>query len=953
MERKHSLAGRLEVTNGPDKRLIGPRLKAAAFLAAVIGALLSCCGESGSSHRTDAGVSVEFDCAVPFSSYQQDWSTRGGGMDRRGHVPQELPLDQGRLNLQWKRFFGERIEVEMEPVTVGGTVYIGIMNGKLYAMEADTGQDRWVFQANGPITDAPTVVSDEDGVMVYFGALDSNVYCIDDETGQQVWSRELDGPVMSTVSVHDRQVFVGTLKGRFYGMDARDGSEHWSFDAGGPISCTSAVGPGPECEPLVYFSTGNNTAYGVGMDGRIAWSNQMEGLFTKRTMAVYGRGVAIFQTRKAGHEYSEPMDDPPESLQGSRRSGEQVVSEWADYFMAYPRRRTLYYFEAATGADLWRPEVDKTLYAPLYIPYWGEYAPLVDQEGFAYFAASGSGGDHGLDHDERLFRINLATGEYTQLSEADGFKFRGDEVGRATLVAGRYYQTLSEDVGYYELSTGEANAEVFGNGFYSHRRPLELDELPDLVFGGMHKHFTRFGSSGPGGFGGANDAPSALIVAGDRAFLTAWGHLYALSAQPNAAPVKIYADLDPVQPMAGRLDPEGAKAMLGELVDLILNDGTRLYPASRLWHWASSGTYGSFWHEGEALWSLAAALDYLDEPLRGRLVNYLMQWVDETILDADSYRYEFACIDFDTDTIQDPCAREGIYEGWFWNNPNLTAERLYGLYKVAQKIPDSSLVTDNWSFIRDTMYGQLNQEGWDDEAGFYLWEEWRAGKFSPNVQMAAVHAVHEMASMVQDIPILQETEARYDRMLEARVKWGNHVRELYDQGILERQEYDEWEDWGFRQSVSPMPVEGYLDRDNDYRQVYFLGRDGDGVLVAEYEQNREVYPYRLVAFHPFIEEINPLIRDELLDPLEDYIRAVELINAWWYMGDYGHQVSVGNHEEESFSPLLAADMFQARAYILGQTFEELAPYLPWTFEDHGHRDLFRIQNLTALLSTVP
>ena len=59
-----------------------------------------------------------------------DWPTRARTMSRSAFVPDALPLDNGRLHLKWKRFFGERIEVEMEPTVVGDTVFIGIMNGK-------------------------------------------------------------------------------------------------------------------------------------------------------------------------------------------------------------------------------------------------------------------------------------------------------------------------------------------------------------------------------------------------------------------------------------------------------------------------------------------------------------------------------------------------------------------------------------------------------------------------------------------------------------------------------------------------------------------------------------------------------------------------------------------------------------------------------------------------------
>jgi hypothetical protein len=68
------------------------------------------------------------------------------------------------------------------------------------------------------------------------------------------------------------------------------------------------------------------------------------------------------------------------------------------------------------------------------------------------------------------------------------------------------------------------------------------------------------------------------------------------------------------------------------------------------------------------------------------------------------------------------------------------------------------------------------------------------------------------------------------------------------------------------------------------------------------------------------------------------------------MGDYNHAAVIAGHEEDSLSPLAATDIFLAKAYIFNCSFDELAPYLPWSFENYQEWDVFRIQTLTALLS---
>ncbi|MCD6344895.1 MAG: PQQ-binding-like beta-propeller repeat protein, partial [Anaerolineae bacterium] len=56
----------------------------------------------------------------------------------------------------------------------GGSVYIGGVDGQLCCLDARTGDLRWQYCADGPITAAPVVV----GGVVYCGSLDHYVYAI-------------------------------------------------------------------------------------------------------------------------------------------------------------------------------------------------------------------------------------------------------------------------------------------------------------------------------------------------------------------------------------------------------------------------------------------------------------------------------------------------------------------------------------------------------------------------------------------------------------------------------------------------------------------------------------------------------------------------------------------------------------------------------------------------------
>ena len=80
----------------------------------------------------------------------------------------------GPLYLQWAYAFGERVEVEAQPVISGSVIYQGVMNGELHAIDANTGAAKWIVRPGGPIAHTAAV----HGARVYVGSLDHHLYAL-------------------------------------------------------------------------------------------------------------------------------------------------------------------------------------------------------------------------------------------------------------------------------------------------------------------------------------------------------------------------------------------------------------------------------------------------------------------------------------------------------------------------------------------------------------------------------------------------------------------------------------------------------------------------------------------------------------------------------------------------------------------------------------------------------
>src|SRR4030042_4568533 len=106
-------------------------------------------------------------------------------------------------------------------VAIGnGTVFVGSSGGKLTALDFQDGSLKWESPAQNHIWTTPVVA---DGI-VYFGSLDHYIYALDTVDGTEKWKYETGGSVASTPLIVYGGVYVGPFDNKFYAIDAGDGT---------------------------------------------------------------------------------------------------------------------------------------------------------------------------------------------------------------------------------------------------------------------------------------------------------------------------------------------------------------------------------------------------------------------------------------------------------------------------------------------------------------------------------------------------------------------------------------------------------------------------------------------------------------------------------------------------------------------------------------------------------
>lgn len=891
-------------------------------------------GHSGTPHEIPARGRGEEVAAISRVVGDSDWPLLMHDLSHSGYTDQTLVSvpPTGELNVKWKVGLGERVEMEVQPIVAYDHVYMGVMNGKFYAIDVATGQIAWVFQAGGAI--AHTAAAD--GGRVYFGCEDGKVYALDALAGSLVWSYTTGGPVLSSPAIVDDIVLVGSFDKHLYALDGATGHLRWRFQTGGRVWTSPAV---DIQHRRVYFGSEDMYAYCVHVDsGELLWKKRLSGVSMRNTYPVLSAGIVIFTTVKPGVESYAPAGDEDYPFPDPRNP----VEVWNEFYEEHPERRPLYFLDAATGDDKWDPAHNR--YTPLPIPYWGLLNPLVDPQGYAWLPASGGGGDHALDHDDRLWKVDLSTGVYREAGSAEEYLMRFDETGRHTMGDGKYYVTIAPNVGLYDPVTRQ-RYHLFGPGFSSDI--WVIDPMPT-------ENGNRYSGTG-WSFGGVGTS-SPLVIADGMGFFVYNAWLYALTPESVAEPGVINLGMSHMSgpPPAG-MTYERAVDEINWRVQQIIAAG-HLEPQPVFWGWDKANLHG-FWREGETITSLARTMPYLRPNMQAALRAYLRAEA-ATYLFGQSYEYDFKCMVYGQDGLVSPCDPadyEGeIYFYWCTDDLNVIAENLHAMWAYAHYTGDWQTIDNHWGLITE-LYHRLTG-AFDDELGLYIDKRWHTPDMILNGQIRAMLAVSRMAEQTGDTATATEASDFLAQMYETRLRFGRKVQTLYDQGVLHRvDDPDELEPFEI------MPYQGYRDRDTDVRQVQWWDHDrveivsfpadthraGSGVFVTGVQHYEDLTQYR-----PMFPELAKFLGNNLRAETEQYIQTVTERNPWWYWCDATHAMQYGGENLYNQAHISAA-IFQAKAYVLGESFDVLKDYLPWTYANAGFRDIYRLQNLVALLSAPP
>lgn len=862
------------------------------------------------------------------------WPMAGGNPERTSWTPTEV---RGRLVPLWYKPFEPYILHRSQIIAEYGNLYISTSKG-LYALDNDTGVEKWVYPTELPLGNSPTV---KDGI-VYVGGFDHNLHAIDAHTGEGLWKFSASAGFDTNPLVVGDKVFAGNRDGYFYAINTNGplaGQLAWKYQTQGPIHFSAAFK-----DEVVYFASDDSHAYALNaQSGTLVWkSAKLPGAGFHSWWPVVYRDVVIFA---GSNNYRTSISPGPEnqltemeledvypnhkntpkgtlvgplgSASGAWVAGTPTIDTSksnagsvpiTEYFEDKPWRRTYFVLNQENGQEV-TYDFDRdgqSEYAPIL---WlgthsgNRYPPIVGGDGVLYQGNNYKSdptiaGGHISGWEIGTPYISLINGGWNAVDEPLAYVAGGDLIywnRCCDRISGAMDITIPEPNALKPWAQLDPKAPQRSWSYFSYNLP---DKIPgynemtyvyepyDSPFGGVFG-----GRNGSYGFHGDVNPP---IPYDGMVFMHRSNAVIAFApsaGQPSKLPAaQIYesdnAGLSP-------LSDEQLKTLIKVQVEKILAAGHLRpgYMSSGIFDLAGSRICGAdmvdYWHNpADTLYTLLRALPYLPAGTQGQVRTYLQNEFSQ----FPPYKYDHIGW------------RDGVAREIFTLPPEVEAD------------------LNNFG----PEQGLSNFTGWDFNP-FTFYALWKYAEEFGNAQ-SIFDSGKLMLNAPPSDPVLLEMP---------------HVHNAFIDGYWGYLELEKLA--GYPESAN---VRNELNRLLDLRASQFSIELPELFFPATF--SREAYCRSLSIARNFIyltPELGDYLKTQAYSKVENAVEDYTRMAPYWFVSwpETAFSEGVLNHYYDVNA------IFQAKALILGESRHQLSKYLDIPGFPVG--DLFYIDNLIALLET--
>ena len=232
-----------------------------------------------------------------------------------------------------------------------------------YSRSDTTVSEEWTYSIGGRPTGGPLV---DDG-RVYGTNVEGGIYAVDAESGQELWTKSLDAEIFQTPALSDDNLYVVSQAGKLYAIDSEQGEKTEEFDVGPnhfeERFIRSSTAPGVTIKNDIISLGGGNLQVIDSSDSEMLMTRDSEDVVYSKPaitddLIVVGQSNGMLEAidqdaRKAVWE--KQVTDGPLRIPVIQDGRLFISEEWG---------ASLYCLDLATGTEQWHVSFDTVAISP-------------------------------------------------------------------------------------------------------------------------------------------------------------------------------------------------------------------------------------------------------------------------------------------------------------------------------------------------------------------------------------------------------------------------------------------------------------------------------------------------------------------------------------------------------------------------------------------------------------
>ncbi len=190
-----------------------------------------------------------------------EWPMAGANPERTSWTPETLP---GNIKTVWVKPIEPLVSQHVQVIASENKVFVSTAKG-LFAFDASTGSQVWVYPTELPLGHSPTY----NNGFLYVGGVDRRLHKVNAASGEGVWTFSAEGGFYTNPVVIGNIVYAGNRDGAFYAVTTDTGSLVWKYQTGNQILQSPAYK-----DNILYFASNDGFAYALNaVSGALVWKS--------------------------------------------------------------------------------------------------------------------------------------------------------------------------------------------------------------------------------------------------------------------------------------------------------------------------------------------------------------------------------------------------------------------------------------------------------------------------------------------------------------------------------------------------------------------------------------------------------------------------------------------------------------------------------------------------------